>query len=221
MSKTETRSLPVVLTEVEVHDRSQELARTVDEINDVEAEKKDVVKDFAKRLGEKRKRMNELANAITSGTEKRDIECSERVDERRHAIEIIRHDTLEVVETRPMTGEQIENLNQGHLFDRSAATTTEPEIPDAAPTETPPGYVGDAPEDGTTAATPEGESEVVKAANDVGAPCEMCGETNGHRLECPVLTAESTPEVEPPAIVATPEMLENAERLARGEGNVH
>lgn len=96
-----TRDLPVRLNDDELQLYGKLLAIKVQEEEAVDAQKKQVSKEYSTRLGAIRCEQARLADARSKGLELRPVECAERW----HAgmIEIVRADTGEVVESRPVT----------------------------------------------------------------------------------------------------------------------
>lgn len=113
----ETRELDVHLTDEEVQEKSEQLARVVAEISDLEEEKAKAVRGFSVQLKEKKRRLSELARNVTKREEMRPVLCYQRPDLRRFVIEIFRADNKQVIDSRAMTKEELEEARQGQLFD--------------------------------------------------------------------------------------------------------
>lgn len=111
-----TKDLPAKLTPEEVTTRSDTLARTIEEIADVETEKGKVSRQFAEKLKGLKLRSVTLAHAVSNHEENRPVLCSERADMRRFQVETYRHDTSEIVDTRAMTQDEVEEARQTNLF---------------------------------------------------------------------------------------------------------
>ncbi len=113
----ETRDLDVKLTPDEVQAKSEELARVVDEIVTIEEEKAKVVRTFSVTLKDKKRRLRELARNVTKQEEMRPVMVFHRPDLRRFVIESYRGDNSEVVGSRAMTKQELEEARQSQLFD--------------------------------------------------------------------------------------------------------
>lgn len=98
-----TRSLPCKLTDSERRLRGVKLAEANHERAEIELRKKDASAGFREELKANGKRIEELSEQVSSGVEKRPVECCERPDEDRQVVEIYRVDTGAVIDTRPMT----------------------------------------------------------------------------------------------------------------------
>jgi hypothetical protein len=108
-----TRLLPVRLTAKEAEERAQSLAATKLEIDRLSVECKVVnanFKDQLKGLGEQLRR---LANVVKAGEEQRDVACEVTLDFTEGNYYVLRLDTGEFMDTRPLTeGERQLNLPQ-------------------------------------------------------------------------------------------------------------
>lgn len=71
----EKRSLPVALTQEELLEKSQELAKDQLDIKDTEARAKDVAADFKAIIAKLDATIGILSRAITNGYEYREVEC--------------------------------------------------------------------------------------------------------------------------------------------------
>jgi hypothetical protein len=99
--------LPVTLTGEEIADRARMLATKTIAYSDIETQKKDATRDFNDQMKTLRRECGELASAVTTGTERRDIPCHQRDDLRRFVVQTIRDDTYEVVDEEAMTPERM------------------------------------------------------------------------------------------------------------------
>jgi hypothetical protein len=101
-----TRKLPCALTVEEWNAAASQLAQTQLECVTVEARKKAAMADF-KIEGEKLEATAaELGEKVRTRKETRDVEVFERKVGERLVVEIYRSDLGELVETRPMTAEE-------------------------------------------------------------------------------------------------------------------
>lgn len=111
-----TKDLVYPLSPGEIEERKTVLARVVEEIAEVDAEKGKVVKSFGDRLKALRERSLDLAHTINQGEEKRPVLCSERAEMRNFQVLTYRHDSGSIVDTRAMTPDEVEEARQGGLF---------------------------------------------------------------------------------------------------------
>jgi hypothetical protein len=106
------KSLPCKLTAEELRIKGETLGRIVKTIEIVEDEKKQANSEFGDRLKELRQKLEQTSNDVVNATESREIMCTEQPDHENRMVDIIRTDTKEVVERRPMTEDEM----QGNLF---------------------------------------------------------------------------------------------------------
>ncbi len=112
-----TLTLPCVLTEQELADRGQSLAKITQEIETKEEEKKASAKIFKDELDAMVGTSLTLSRAISTKTEDRPVECRKEYNVRKGTWKIIREDTAEVTEAGTMTDE--ERTMGKTLFDNS------------------------------------------------------------------------------------------------------
>ena len=103
-----TRQLPVTLTQEEINLRAMDLARRIDEIDDVHAEKAEAMAGFKQRFEELENIKNGLARVIRSGFEYRDVQVEERPNHDRKVVETYRTDTGERVDVRAMREDEMQ-----------------------------------------------------------------------------------------------------------------
>lgn len=96
-----TRDLPVRLNDEELQLYGKLLAIKVQEEAAVDDQRKQIGREYSTRLGAIRCEQARLADARSKGLELRPVECTERWHS--GMIEIVRSDTDEVVESRPVT----------------------------------------------------------------------------------------------------------------------
>lgn len=106
------RKLPVPLSQSELLVKAEELARKVRAAADIEDEKKAANSDFKTRLEELDMAINELSEIVATKSEQRQVECALYENYGSATMELVRVDTGELIETRPMT----EAERQAHLF---------------------------------------------------------------------------------------------------------
>jgi hypothetical protein len=82
-------------------------------IDAVKAERAATVSEFTQQLKDLRKQRGELITTIQSKKEKRDIECYQEPDYRRHCMVIKRADTDQVIDERALTAEELQESLPG------------------------------------------------------------------------------------------------------------
>lgn len=97
--------LPVRLSDNEIKLRGEKLADLLREIGVLDEEKKLESKKYSDKIKEKEIEANEVADAIRSGQEDRDVEIERRPDYTKEVVEVIRLDTGEIIASEPMTDE--------------------------------------------------------------------------------------------------------------------
>lgn len=97
--RTETRQLPVQLTEAELLTRGEAMSKAELRIEALKAERS----DLTKLIGIEVKARAELAHAIDCGTEERPVRCAWVEDWSANAVNLVRQDTGEIVDMRPMS----------------------------------------------------------------------------------------------------------------------
>lgn len=75
MGKRITKTLPCELTEEEILETGHALAENVKDLNDLEEEKKEVVKKYQDRINTLDTQQRRLALAVQTGKEDREVEC--------------------------------------------------------------------------------------------------------------------------------------------------
>lgn len=106
------KSLPVKLTEDELRQYGQELARLISKKEEIEGEKKLANSGFKERVDEIEASMKRIGRAIAEGREWRMIECFEVMNGPERKVEVIRNDTQQIVSRRDPTQEEL----QKHFF---------------------------------------------------------------------------------------------------------
>ena len=94
------RSLECELSDREVGLTARSLAQTVREYDEMEAEKKQAVKEYGEGLKTLRKDITKMSHAVRSKKEYRLVECLWRLCLGGQTKELIRQDTGDVVEIR-------------------------------------------------------------------------------------------------------------------------
>ena len=103
-----TRELPVVLTESELIQKGDELAKKLAELADTEAAKKSSTAAYASRIGAIKADLFDLRRIVEDRSEDRPVAVTEARDFQRSIVETIRLDTNAVVDWRPMTAEELQ-----------------------------------------------------------------------------------------------------------------
>ena len=101
-TKTVTKWLPVALTESKILDRARTMSQRCKEKEELEAEKASVNRVFGERLKKLTGEVARLSNVVSTGLEDQSVECSEITSYLDRTCTIVREDTGEVVETRPL-----------------------------------------------------------------------------------------------------------------------
>lgn len=105
-NKTEYRSVQVNLTEAERSERGKALAREVDSYTEVESTMKLEAAKYREELKAKRAKIDLLARVVDTGRETREVPCHWRAQHARGIAILVRADTSETVDTRPLTAEE-------------------------------------------------------------------------------------------------------------------
>lgn len=105
----------VKCTETEVAAKGRELARLLEQRDDVDEDKRETVKAFKVQLDGLDEEIRDTAKVVTSGVEMRPIECAERFVKDRALVETYRLDTGDVISERPMTVEEARQARQVNL----------------------------------------------------------------------------------------------------------
>lgn len=119
-----TRELEVELTQEDKLKLGDKMSKKVQQINNLEGEKKEVVADYGKRIASRKQELTELSDQLKQGFTLEMVKCFYKNDtpvEGRKSL--IRMDTMEVVEEAPM-----------QLFDANIVENGAPED-NAAPSE--------------------------------------------------------------------------------------
>ena len=110
-----TRSLPCRLTDAELDERQDRLVSLLTEIDDLEAQKKEVSAELAGQIKTAKATLKGTAREIRERSTKRDVECVEIKNDTTFTVEWRRKDNNEVVEIRKMTEDEIARAKQGKL----------------------------------------------------------------------------------------------------------
>ena len=100
------RELPIKLTEDGQEGRGHELAMLINERCAIDTALAEFTTGKRKRLREIKKREKELAAAIEGGVELGMVQCEEEMVFSTNTVNVMRLDTREIVERRPMTADE-------------------------------------------------------------------------------------------------------------------
>ena len=101
-STMETRTLKVHLTERELLEKAKELARTRQEIDVLEAEKKAITAKFKSDIDEKTARSDGLVTIVSTGADYQPVDCEKVMDYINKRVTVCRLDTGELITDRKM-----------------------------------------------------------------------------------------------------------------------
>lgn len=110
--KVETIALPVKLTELEILERSRELAATIGEHDAAQARQKESAKRLKDVVDTHEKTIRTLGLVVQSGEEHRPVECEWQADLGKRLLKLVRMDLGDVVRSRPMTDEELQEASQ-------------------------------------------------------------------------------------------------------------
>jgi hypothetical protein len=111
----QTRNLPVELTKDEIRLRGEELARKHAEWDEVENARKTAQTEAKGKIERIEAESKLLANNIRTGREYRDIEVREVRNDTTLSMDLVRQDTGEVIESRPLRTDELQTT----IFDIS------------------------------------------------------------------------------------------------------
>lgn len=113
--KPHLRTLPVKLAPDEVAQRAEELARELHDQAIAEEAAAATKKKLAKDLEERAGRISRLGRIVHTRREDRQIDCHEEHSALDGTARTVRDDTGEVVDTRPLTQEELRDARQEAL----------------------------------------------------------------------------------------------------------
>lgn len=102
LEQTVSRNLPCRLSLEEWNDRAKQLAEAVQNVATEERRQTDVKAGLKARLAELQSKQSVLADVVQRREESRDLVCDQLAYVERGIVEIVRRDTGEVIETRPL-----------------------------------------------------------------------------------------------------------------------
>lgn len=104
---TEFRLLPVSLNKKEIESYALKLAEVCAHRTQVEDERKKAMGDFNQQIKADNETIKNLVEAIQNGYEEKDIECDYKKNPEAGTMETIRLDTREVIDTRPLEANEL------------------------------------------------------------------------------------------------------------------
>lgn len=123
----EQRSLPAALTEIEVDNYARQLAVEVNEFNTAEVElkewlegMKDTKKSMEASVALLNSKMHDTSEKVNSKKEYKLVACDIMRDYDLKRVEIIRIDTGEIAESRPMKQKELDDMLQLDMEDAEA-----------------------------------------------------------------------------------------------------
>lgn len=114
--RLEERSLTVKLTTEEQLQRGNELAAKIEEMQNIEMSAEEARGNFKAELKRVEGEISRLKRTVLDGKEQRTVRCEWQLNFDHGIAELIRLDTFEVVQSRPLTDEE----RQGGLFTSAA-----------------------------------------------------------------------------------------------------
>lgn len=101
-----TKKLPVRLSDDEVIERGKQLVENIRKTGKAESEREAENKKRKAEIEALELITSKLVDIVEKGEEDRDVECELKKDFERGVVTVVRLDTGEVVETRPMTPDE-------------------------------------------------------------------------------------------------------------------
>jgi hypothetical protein len=114
------RKLPIHLTDDERNTKARHAASLLHEKALLEEQKRETVADYADRIKVLSAEITAASAAARTGIEEREVEVSPRPNNDRLVVEFYRDDTGDLVETRPMTEDEVRVARQQNLPLRDA-----------------------------------------------------------------------------------------------------
>lgn len=128
---TTSRTLPTKLTPIEIDERALALAQSVAEHTRIKRAAKIAAADWKEQIDDEEEKIQKLSRAANTGVEDREVECEIRITG--NVAEIVRLDTLEVVDVRPATKQELrDRYVQTTIFDHGAGESEPEEEPSSA-----------------------------------------------------------------------------------------
>jgi hypothetical protein len=106
------RDLPVTMDDDQRNSAALEMVKMYNSLTDLETQKKQVYQAWRDRIKDAKGRVSHAAEMLQKGLRSESVRVEESYDEEAGEATLIRLDTGEVVETRPMTADEIEAARQ-------------------------------------------------------------------------------------------------------------
>lgn len=164
MLKNEKRTLSCDLSDEEVREYSNDLARLTSSISELEEEKKNTASNYGNKISTQRSQTKELARKISTKKELREVHCENFYDWPDGLVITTRQDTMQVIDTEPIP----EWERQQHLDLENKEEGEEEEVPGAEGSDEKPDQDQG---DGSEGIDPEAEEDdetVVPQSGDAG-----------------------------------------------------
>jgi len=107
-----SKNLKVELTYDELLAAGEELAKSLDIINDLDTELESIKKNFKSKITEETARVEQNQGKVRNKWDYREVDCEETTDKKTKTVKTVRLDTAEVIDSRKMTYNEL----QGKLF---------------------------------------------------------------------------------------------------------
>jgi hypothetical protein len=107
-NRSVVRLLPVALSADERAQRSLRLAERLSRRRDVQHEKRTAVEIAGRELRDLELEIDALTEIVASGHEIREVRCTERRDLDRRVLEVVRLDTDDIVDSRPLVEAELQ-----------------------------------------------------------------------------------------------------------------
>jgi len=103
---TELHTLPCKLTKDEKAQAAKELAEKIDQLEALEETRKATMSEFKSKKENLQAQVLALGRQVREGTKLQSVECQLQLNYSKQRVRLIRLDTNEVIEERPMTDEE-------------------------------------------------------------------------------------------------------------------
>lgn len=132
VTRTFEKYLAVELTQTELVERAKTMAVRSKDLDDLEAEKATVMRDYGEKLKNLYGEISRYAEIVRKGEEDREVKCQDRVNVKERTMETVRLDDNEVIYTRGLTQSEKTEFLQEKLFPaileaQAAATADRPD----------------------------------------------------------------------------------------------
>lgn len=108
IARTESKTLPVKLTDGELRERGDSLAAVIQDLNTEERRQVDIKAQMKARISELDARKTQLAITISRREEDRDVTVDVWHDYERMRVAVVRRDTCEEIHSRAMTQDEMQ-----------------------------------------------------------------------------------------------------------------